>query len=636
MPVAVATREKLMTTLSVHRGDGLRIAVLVKQVPISEMNLGPDGRLVRDGAVLELGAYCRRAVAQAVALAAAGPAASVTVLTLGPPTAEEILREAVAWGADHGVDTTGLLVSDPAFAGSDTIATSRVLAEVLRRWGPFDLVLAGKQSLDADTGHVPVQVAELLDLPFVGAVRQLGVGQDVLHLGCEHDDHWVEVDVALPAVLSCAERLCPPAKVDPERRAAVPAGSIRVVTAAELGAGPWGAAASPTRVGAFRHLSVDRSRRLSPTAPLVAQVDQAVDALVERGALVPSLRPVPSPLPETDGTGPLVAAVADRTSDRLTRELCAVAARLAHALGGGTALIAADRLSAAQAGEWGADHLVRVVGAEAEEDVARAVARWAGAERPWAILAGSTPAGREVAARVAAATGAGLTGDAVELEVADGRLVAWKAAFGGQLTVAITAVSTLQMATLRPGVVPLSPPRGAHVASCTELAVEPRRRVLARSRRVMDASEALDSAEVVVGVGVGVDPAEYDGTLRELCGLLNAERGCTRRVADQGWMPHSRQIGITGRSISPRLYVAVGTSGRPNHMAGVRSAGTVLAVNPDPDAEIWRASDVGIVAPWQLALPLLVEALRRVLPTDVSAGVDGAGPSLSWAPTVAT
>lgn len=598
----------------------LRIAVLVKQVPAAaELQLDERGRLVRRGTTLELGAYCRRAVGKAVELAAADPASSVTVVTLGPPPAEDAVREAVAWGLDRGVDTTGVLVSDPALAGSDTYATALALASALRRWGPFDLVLAGKQSTDSDTGQVPAQVAELLDLPFASGVKHLAADEGGLRLGCEHDDAWVEVALALPAVLSCAERLCPPAKVPPDRRKTVDAGRITSVPAAVLGPGPWGEAASLTRVGPQRALPVDRGGRPAAGEPLAVQVARAVEVLVARRALVPRADGDEGAVPATGGPGPVVAVVADPWADRLTAELCGAAARLAATLGGSTAVLAphgllsSHGLRAAEAGSWGADHLVRIVGAEAAEDVARAVAQWAAGERPWAVLAGSTAWGREVAARMAAASGAGLTGDVVELEVAGDRLVAWKAAFSGQLTVAVTATTGLQMATVRPGAAGRLVPR-AQVASVAELATVPRRRVRHLGRRAEDSVCALSEAQVVVGVGLGVDPASYPA-LAELCGLLGAELACTRRVTDRGWMPHSRQVGVTGSAIAPRLYMAIGTSGRFNHMVGVRAAGTVLAVNPDPAAPVWDHCDTGIVGSWQATLPLLVRALRDVLAT---------------------
>ena len=198
------------------RAGPLRIASLAKQVPLVESLRLADGRLVRAGVGVEMNPYCRRAVAQGVTLAQE-TGGTCTVVTLGPPGAEDVLREAVAWGAD-----AGLHVCDAAFAGSDTLATARALAAALRTAGPFDLVLLGRNSIDGETGQVGPQVAELLDLPFASGVRRLEDRGARWHLELEHDDGMQEVEIELPAVLSVAERLCDPCKVDPEGRAAVP------------------------------------------------------------------------------------------------------------------------------------------------------------------------------------------------------------------------------------------------------------------------------------------------------------------------------------------------------------------------------------------------------------------------------
>ncbi len=149
-------------------------------------------------------------MAQGVSLAA-DTGGTCTVVTLGPPGAQDVLREAVAWGAD-----AGLHACDPAFAGSDTLATASALAAVLRAAGPFDLILLGRNSIDGETGQVGPELAELLHLPFAGGVRRLRDEGAVWPLELEHDDGTQEVAVELPAVLSVAERLCDPCKVDPE------------------------------------------------------------------------------------------------------------------------------------------------------------------------------------------------------------------------------------------------------------------------------------------------------------------------------------------------------------------------------------------------------------------------------------
>ncbi|HZP27337.1 MAG TPA: FAD-binding protein [Acidimicrobiia bacterium] len=603
----------------------MRVAVLVKQIPaFEEMELGPDGRLRREGLELEMNAYCRRAVSQAVALVA-DLGGSCTVFTLGPPPAEDVLREAIAWATARDVVMDGVLITDGAFAGSDTLATARALAAALEREGPFDLVLVGRNSVDADTGQVGPELAELLDLPFATGVRHLNVERDgTVHVRCEHDDGFVQADLHLPAVLSTAERLIDPCKVDPDGRAEVPAERIRLVTAADLGAGPWGQDGSPTSVGPVRLHEVARDQRVL-AGRVEDQVREAVELLAARGALDPAtdhardLGTVPARAGSGNGAspavGPFVAVVVEPDRAHVTQELLGAAATLAQSIGGSTVALGAALPDPAILGSWGADHAVRLAATPAEriveEDVATAVAAWAEEHTPWAILAPSTAWGREVTARAAARLGAGLTGDAVGLEVGgDGRLVAWKPAFGGQLVAAIVASSPVQMATVRAGMLPRLAPRDA-VATTAEIAVTPRGRVHVLARDRDDDLDVLAEATAVVGIGTGVQPDEYDA-LQPLLDTLGAELAATRKVTDKGWLPRSRQVGITGRTIAPRLYVAIGVAGKFNHMVGVRAAGTVLAINTDPDALVFGACDIGIVADWHDVLPLLVKELTRV------------------------
>ena len=545
----------------------------------------------------------------------------MTVVTLGPPGAEDTLREAIAWGLERGVDIDGLLVSDPAFAGSDTLATARALAAALRLTGPYDLVLTGRNSVDSETGQVPPELAELLDVPLLTGVRELRVEGATLHARCEHDDGWVEAEVAFPAMLTCAERLIKPCKVDDAGRATVPAERIGRLAAADLGPGPWGQAGSPTSVGAVRVHEVDREGVVLD-GPLEDQVRRAVDVLVRRGALAARPEGIGGDSRETvprpgNRAGPAVAVVLEVDRTHLAQELLSTAAELAGAINGHVVALAepADA-DTRRLGSWGADEVVLLQSASPSEglgaeDVARALADWAEQTQPWAVLAPSTAWGREVAGRAAARLGAGLTGDAVGFDVDDGRLVAWKPAFGGQVVAAITASSTVQMATVRPGMLSRREPRPDGAAT-TRLDVTPRSRVQVLAHGRDDDTNVLAEAAVVVGVGEGLLPEDY-AALEPLLGVLGAELGATRKVTDRGWLPHARQIGITGRSIAPNLYVAVGLSGKFNHMVGVRSAGTILAINPDRDVPVFAAADVGITAGWREAIPALVAELRSRL-----------------------
>ena len=595
----------------------MRIAVLVKQIPAPVEFRMQDGRLVRDGVPLEVNAYCRRANAKAVELA--GSDGEVVVFTMGPPAAADALREMIACGADRGVH-----LCDPAFAGSDTLATAVALAAAIRREGPFDLVLAGLNSLDSDTGQVPVEVAELLGLPFAAGVRDLAVVGGSFTARLETDDGHRTVTGDLPAALSTAERLCAPSKAPPEACAEVDGSRIMRLVAADLDvpAEQLGARGSPTSVGPVRVLTATRHRLRA------ASVAHAVDLLEELGAF--------SDAPESDdadddaslGSAALLdastdgaqAAAGERsvwcffTEPDVGAELLGEASELAAWISGTVTAVTtiADAAGRAGLGAAGADRLLVIESASEPSEQADALATAAARRLPWALLVEGNRSGRVVASIVAARCGWGLTGDAVGLEVSpDGRLVAWKPAFGGRLQVPILSHSPVQMATIRPGVLAQRPARAGAAEPEPEMLPAP---VPSRIRTVSVVRDDADTGELrrartVVAVGVGVDPAGYPVIDELRAALGDAALGATRRVTDQGWVPRGRQIGVTGHAVAPRLLVEVGSSGRFNHTVGIRNAGVLMAVNSNPDAEIFDQVDVGLVGDWQTVVPELTAEL---------------------------
>ncbi len=588
----------------------LRIAALVKQVPkFEQMQLGADGRLQRDGIQLSLNPYCQRAVSKSVELAQK-TGGSCTVISLGPPAAEDVIRWGIACGADDGI-----LISDPAFAGSDTLATARALAAAVEKEGPFDLILVGKNSVDADTGQVGPELAELLGYPFASAVRTLDMDDEVIRIGCEHDDAWAEAEITLPAILATAERLCSPAKADPEDREAVEAEKVSVLTAADLGQGPWGQAGSPTWVGETKMLDIDRAQQMLEGS-LPEQIAQALAVIKDRGALVStSQAEVGAVASAVENPSASIVVLLEPGREGSARELLGAASQIAAQIAARVTAIqpaAADPIAAETLATWGADHIVSLQNPVVAEDVATFVANWCPAPSPWSILAPSTLWGREVASRVAARLDAGLTGDAIELEVDGGQLVCWKPAFGGRLVAAIRANSPTQMVTVRPGVLPRLTPRTASTPSVETHTVESTSRFRIVEQQQKDQLDALAQATRVVGIGQGIAPEDYD-KLNPLLQVLQAELATTRKVTDKGWLPHSRQVGITGRSISPNLYIALAIGGKFNHSCGIQASGTVLAVNSDPKAPIFNYADIGIVADWAECLPLLIEAFEEAL-----------------------
>lgn len=620
----------------------LRIAVLIKQIPaFEEMTLGDDGRLVRDGLDTEIDPFCRRAIAQGVALA--GESGGIcTIVTMGPPPAVDALREALACGA-----TSAVLVSDPVLAGSDSLVTARALVAALRRKGPFDLVLTGLHAVDSDTGQVGPEIAELLGLPFVSGVRKMELIGERLQLGCERDDGWVRAEVTLPVLLSVAERLCAPAKAAPDRWPPVDSHLIDRVGTAELGEGPWGEAGSPTRVGRTR-LLVTRRQRRRLSGPIKDQVSKAVALLDSAGVLdadpsanIACPRTIPlvsaasevfsvsgdeamsdlriDPNPQSGNAG-TVAILVEPERPRLYAEIIRTAVHLVKTTGGDVvALVPAGSVDPMALLDAGANRVIKLCLPDGsppdEEGFAAGAGWWATATPPWAVLVPSTSWGRHVAGRMAARLGMGLIGDAVEIEVADSRLLAWKPAFGGQLVAAVTSISPVQMVTLRPG---LTSHYEAEASAVGRKAVAISEMVvLQQGPRVKFASQVRDPTadivpltRVLIGVGQGVDPNHYS-ELDQLLHQLSAELVGTRKVTDFGWLPKTRQIGVTGHSVSPRLYIAIGISGKFNHTIGVRRAEKILAINSDPSAPIFDSADIGITADWRKVVPHLTRELMN-------------------------
>ena len=601
-----------MSDLSSHTGP--HVLALIKQVPHHEAvtRLGDDGVLVRNGVLTELNPFCRRAAAMAVRIATETGGTS-TALTMGPPSAVDVLSEVAACGIDRTV-----LLSDAALAGSDCAATARALAAAIRTLPPVDIVIVGRSSLDADTGAVGPMIAEELGLPFIGPAIGLDVavldGGLRVHATLQHDDAEERVEVDGRAVIAVAERSIVPAKAPPGEWPA----KLRVqrVAATELGAGPWGLAGSATLVAAVNCAQSDRrGERLDGS--LHEQVARAVDLLLDRGAFVGSGladTAVERTAPPGREAGPAIVALLD-DHDGASRSLLGAAAELSNRIGGH--VVAAGRVDdPAPLYRWGADTAFDT-GAASPRPLAVVLAEHF--PDAWAVLGPATDWGREILARLAVRLRAGLICDAVRLDLAsgaDGSLRMTGAKPCGDAAVAdIACRSPMQLATVRTGcLTPRQPRVESRVIPVSRMHVpaDPATRVLAR--RVLDSHERLDRADVVIGVGRGVPPEHYN-ELDRLRTMLQAELAATRPVTDAGWLPHGRQVGITSRNISPRLYIALGISGSANHTAGIGRANTVLAINSDPSAAIFGSSDIGIVADWRQAVAALGDELaRRSLP----------------------
>ena len=237
---------------------------------------------------------------------------------------------------------------------------------------------------------------------------------------------------------------------------------------------------------------------------------------------------------------------------------------------------------------------------------------------PSVVLVAKTDTGSVVGARLAARFGAGLASDCIDLAVnAEGRVAVTRPVHGGNaLAVYEFAGDGLQVVSIRPGAFEALASSGGmpEVERVDMSEVEVLGAVPVLVETVSEEGEGipLEQADVVVSGGRGLGGPEPFGQLRELCGLLNAALGASRAACDAGWIDHSHQVGLTGKSISPTMYITVGISGASQHMAGCSSARNIVAIDKDREANIFSHARYGVVGDWAKVLPAFTAAVAEL------------------------
>jgi electron transfer flavoprotein alpha subunit len=230
---------------------------------------------------------------------------------------------------------------------------------------------------------------------------------------------------------------------------------------------------------------------------------------------------------------------------------------------------------------------------------------------PDAVLVASTAEGKEIAGRLAVKTGSGVLTDAVD--VAEG-LVAEQLNFGGSVVVHSRVKAGTPIIAVRPNAIAPEPSQGAAEVSAVQVAFGGSSLTARITERVVaERSERPDltEASIVVSGGRGTGSAEGFGVIEQLADALGAAVGASRAVTDAGWYPHQFQVGQTGKTVSPQLYMAIGISGAIQHRAGMQTSKTIVAVNKDPEAPIFELADFGVVGDLFTVVPQLLEEIGK-------------------------
>lgn len=276
----------------------------------------------------------------------------------------------------------------------------------------------------------------------------------------------------------------------------------------------------------------------------------------------------------------------------------------------------------AAANAHGADKIIVVDGPEFAHYTtdAYAIAMCALVEKygPTSMLIGATNNGRDLGPRVSCRLKTGLTADCTSLDIdEESGNVAWtRPAFGGNLMATILCPDNRpQIGTVRPGVFKKGEVEEGHAQIIREDISVPaeqiRTQVLEIIREMNEENVDLEGAEIIVSGGRGVGGPEGFAPVRELAKALGATVGASRAAVDSGWISHAHQVGQTGKTVGPKLYIACGISGAIQHLAGMGSSEVIVAINKDPDAPIFDVADYGVVGNLFEVLPVLTEEIKK-------------------------
>ena len=633
----------------------LTIISLIKQVPLpSEMRMGDDGLMDRTKAKSIINIDCQFGLEAGLQFKKQYPDARLIVCSMGPGSFEVALRTAISMGYDEA-----FLLSDRKLGGSDTYATGLAISTMLKHLGftkdskdPF-IILAGRQTSDGDTAHVPSQVAESIGIPqatFVETVKADGNGNVIAKRIIEGG--YQRMKLPMPCVISLTPTGIPPRK--PSLSGAIKARTLKITTFGiddiGLGTEKIGINGSPTIVTKVINIVSERPpitmseghNEASLVDSLIANFKKGGNVLEKKEEIVKKDTERPD-FPDKDFRDGArgILTWAEVTNGKISRpsiELLTPARNLATQLGNDTRVMTLIIGKNVQPMiqtliEHGSDEVIHVENEKLEEYLvlpfSSIFAQVIKERKPEIALFAATTSGRELAPRIGMKTDSGVTADCTGLaigEYVDKKekviytpiLESRRPTYGESKLATILGFVCPQISTARAGTFQV-PKR-----------VEGRQGIVSSFNPVLkDEDFVVEILETVRGEGGLQNLFEADvvvsggrGTTNDNLGLIkalaeafksqgiNAEWTSSRPVVDEGVAEYARQIGQTGKTIRPKVYIAVGISGAIQHIAGMKESEKIIAIDHNPKAHIFHNADFGIVGEYQDILPELIERVQ--------------------------
>ncbi len=642
----------------------LTIISLMKQVPLpSEMRMGEDGLMDRTKAKSIINIDCSFALEAGLQLKASHPDAKLIVCSMGPPSFEASLKKALAMGYDEA-----FLLSDRKLGGSDTYATGLAIATLLKHLGfskeskePF-VIVAGRQTSDGDTAHVPSQVAENMGIPqatFIETLESEGehiVAKRIIEGG------YQKIRLPMPCALSLTPTGIPPRRPTLQGAMRSREQEITVFSVDDIGIDPSkiGLSGSPTIVAKVTNIVSERApvkmRQGDDVKGLVegmmADIKSGKNVVVHEEKKKAKAKKRPD-FPEVDfrdgARGILTwAEVAEGEIIRPSLELLTPARELATALGEETKVITlligdgVDDLAQTLI-EHGSDEVIVVNDKRLKEYLvlpfATIFADVIADIKPEIALFAATTAGRELAPRIGVKTHGGVTADCTALEIGEHIdrkrkqivtpiLESRRPTYGESKLATILGFVCPQISTARAGTFPVPPRQKDRKGVVTKRKVRLKKEDLSatilETVRGEGGLQNLFEADIIVAGGRPAGESDGLKLVKELVEALreqgvNAEWASSRPTVDAGYAEYARQVGQTGKTVRPKVYISIAISGAIQHIAGMKESDVIVSINHNPKAAIFSYADFGVVGAYEDILPEIIKQVRQGFTFGVNA-----------------